>query len=246
MKRIMRRPDNGFTLTEMAIVLVIVGLLIGGMLVPLTAQQDMRANAETTRQLEEIREALIGYAVLKGYLPCPAKSTSDGSEARDLDGSCTDSKRYGLLPWTTLGMKPNDSWNHLFIYSVSPKFSGQISGQKITLDPNVTRTDITIKTRDTAGNLVNLSDVNGIPAVVLSSGKNGHRSWTLYQAEPGADSATANDDEDTNAPPAADGKTFVSRTPSSADAGIGEFDDLVTWLPPYILYNRMIAAGRLP
>ncbi len=28
--------------------------------------------------------------------------------------------------------------------------------------------------------------------------------------------------------------------------GPNEFDDLVTWISPNILYNRLIAAGRLP
>ena len=35
-------------------------------------------------------------------------------------------------------------------------------------------------------------------------------------------------------------RVFVSTTPGP------NFDDLVTWLSPNILYNRMIAAGRLP
>ncbi|MCK7493185.1 MAG: hypothetical protein MZW92_18280 [Comamonadaceae bacterium] len=26
----------------------------------------------------------------------------------------------------------------------------------------------------------------------------------------------------------------------------GEFDDIVTWLSPNVLYNRLIAAGQLP
>jgi hypothetical protein len=106
--------------------------------------------------------------------------------------------------------------------------------------------DITIKTRNTAGNLTNLSNTDDIPAVVLSTGKNGYWSWTLDQALQNGDSAASNGDEDTNAAPAADGRSFVSRTPSGADAGIGEFDDLVTWISPNILYSRMISAGRLP
>ncbi len=37
---------------------------------------------------------------------------------------------------------------------------------------------------------------------------------------------------------------FVFRTPTQP--GPNEFDDLVTWISPNILYNRLIAAGRLP
>ena len=106
--------------------------------------------------------------------------------------------------------------------------------------------DITIKTRDIAGNLKDISNSKDIPAVILSTGKNGHWSWTLDQAAQNADSAGANGDEDTNASATADGKTFVSRTPSGPGAGKGEFDDLVTWISPNVLFNRMVAAGKLP
>lgn len=220
--------------------MVIVALLIGGLVLPLSAQQDIRQNAETKRQLDEIREALIGYAAAKGYFPCPAKSTFDGTElVRTPTGGCP--KRLGLLPWTTLGVKPSDSWNHLFLYSVTPAFSN--SASLFTLN---SPSDITIQTRDATGNLVNLSNVDSIPLVVLSTGKNGYLSWTLEQAIQNPDSASTNTDEDTNALATANGKNFVSRTPTGLDAGTGEFDDLVVWISPYILFNRMIAAGKLP
>ena len=48
----------GFTLTELAVVLMIVALLIGGMLVPLSAQNDIRNVNETQKTLNDIRDAL--------------------------------------------------------------------------------------------------------------------------------------------------------------------------------------------
>ncbi len=235
--------DSGFTLTELAIVMVIMALLIGGMMLPLSAQQDIRNNAETTRQLDEIREALLGFAITKGYFPCPAKSVSDGTEDRNAGSEkCTGNKRYGLLPWVTLGLKPSDSWGHLFIYSVTPAFSHGKPAERFTMTESP---DITIKSRDSAGNLENISNANDIPVVILSTGKNGYLSWTLDQAAQNADSAGANGDEDTNAS-SADGKTFISRTPTGPGAATGEFDDLVTWISPNVLFNRMVAAGKLP
>ena len=71
----MTRPSNraaGFTLIELAIVLFIVSLLIGGMLIPLSAQTEIRGRQETDRALATIREALIGFAAINGRLPCPA------------------------------------------------------------------------------------------------------------------------------------------------------------------------------
>jgi prepilin-type N-terminal cleavage/methylation domain-containing protein len=58
----MTRPQ-GFTLIELAIVLIIVTILIGGLAVPLSAQIQARRIAETQKTLEEAREAIIGYAM---------------------------------------------------------------------------------------------------------------------------------------------------------------------------------------
>ena len=39
---------------------------------------------------------------------------------------------------------------------------------------------------------------------------------------------------------------FVSHTPTATGTTGGEYDDLVTWISPNTLFNRLIAAGRLP
>lgn len=54
---------RGFTLIELAIVLVIITFLIGGLAMPLSAQIQARRIAETNKTLEEAREAVIGYAM---------------------------------------------------------------------------------------------------------------------------------------------------------------------------------------
>lgn len=64
--------STGYTLVELAVVMLIVSLLIGGMLLPIAAQQDVRARLETDKALSDIREALIGFAIINGRLPCPA------------------------------------------------------------------------------------------------------------------------------------------------------------------------------
>lgn len=57
------KQARGFTLIELAIVLVLITILIGGLVVPLSAQIQARRIAETNRTLEEAREAIIGYAM---------------------------------------------------------------------------------------------------------------------------------------------------------------------------------------
>lgn len=55
--------QRGFTLIEMAIVLVIITILIGGLAMPLSAQIQARRIAETRADMDAIRDALIGYTM---------------------------------------------------------------------------------------------------------------------------------------------------------------------------------------
>jgi prepilin-type N-terminal cleavage/methylation domain-containing protein len=244
------RPHNiashhvrGFTLIEIAVALFIIALLLGSLLVPLTTQVDQRKISDTQRSLDEIKEALTGFAISNHYLPCPAVSATNGQEDRDIAaGACTGGRRNGLIPWVTLGVSKLDSWGNIFRYSVTPAFASSTS--LFTLS---TATDITVRTRDSTGALVNLTNASSIPALVFSHGKNAYGAFNdpgVAQALPG-DWPTNNMDESTNA---TDTTTFVSRVPQGvgASGAGGEFDDIVVWLSPNILFNRMVAAGKLP
>ena len=103
--------QRGFTLLEMAVVLVIVGLLLGGLLNSLGALQAHQREEQTRHDLEEIREALITFAVVNKRLPCPAApATADtvvgaGLERVPTVAGCTGGAS-GVLPWATLGLPP--------------------------------------------------------------------------------------------------------------------------------------------
>lgn len=232
----------GFTLIELAIVMFIVALLIGGMLLPLSAQQDIRARLETEKNLGDIHDALLGYGIINGYLPCPAPvdlSTNGAESSRDANGVCP--IRVGLLPWTTLGLGRHDSWSHYFRYSVTPAYSNSGTGTGAKFSTSSTG-DITIRTRDSSGNLQTLAA--NVPAAIVSHGALGAWAYSGTGIQI-ADSANLNTDEDTNGNDAA-GTLFVSRTPSSQGAAApGEFDDLVVWLSTNTLINRLAAAGKL-
>lgn len=230
----------GFTLIEMAIVLVIAGFILGGLLISLSAQIDQRDYSQTRQSMEEIRDALMGYALSHGHLPCPAISASNGAEDRTA-GMCTAGKRVGFLPWAALGVKKSDGWNHLYRYSVTLAYSN--STPTINLSPPTAR-DITIQTRNAAGVLVNLSNTNEIPAVVVSHGKNGYGS-TSNDGVLLTDSSANNDDEKTNNTGV--GTTFVSRDFGNDTATtFGEYDDIVVWISPNVYLAKMVAVGNLP
>ena len=87
---------HGFTLVEMAIVLLILTLLAGSLTAGLSAHLARRAEAATDAALDEARDALLGHVVRKGYFPCPAKSATDGAEDRLGPTACR--TQSGLLP----------------------------------------------------------------------------------------------------------------------------------------------------
>lgn len=229
----------GFTLTEIAVVMVIVGLLLTMMMPLLGAQIDQRNYNETRQTLTEAQEALLGFAAANGRLPRPATSVADGTENPAIcasEAACT-----GFIPWQTLGIRSTDNWNKLIRYSVTPAYANAA----FTLATPATKK---LQSRDAGGTLVYqvgsasaCSTANPCAlAVIYSAGRN---NWgILADGTAIGDASTTNTDEDTNASATT---LFVVRTPANAGAG-GEFDDLVTWLPTTVLFNRLIAAGRLP
>jgi prepilin-type N-terminal cleavage/methylation domain-containing protein len=129
------RQQRGFSLVELAVVLAIVAFTIGGMLMPLGAQRDIRARQDTEKQLADAKELLIAFAITNQRLPCPASPTSNGVEsfcdsatanypcavAVPLQvrshGHCSHPYN-GFLPAATLGFTPimttgyaNDGWS---------------------------------------------------------------------------------------------------------------------------------------
>ena len=239
-----RLRAGGFSLIELAVVIIVITLLLGSLLIPLATQVDKRRYSETQKQLEHIREALIGFALAKRYLPCPAKSASDGLEDRDpATDACTDSgggpKRVGFLPWVTLGVTPYDAWDNLLRYSVDPDFARSDPDFFFALSDIG---DIQIKTRDGAGAVVNLTN-DEIPASVISYGKNGFGATSSTGAGRFTPGGWAGDEKDN----ATDFDEFYvrERTENTAATG-GEFDDIVVWVSPNQLFARMVSAGRLP
>ncbi len=119
------KQQIGFSLVEMAIVLVIIGLLAGGILIPISEQLQNTRSTDNKNQMETIKEALIGFAIANGRLPCPAIVNSNGIESPVGGGTCT--TQHGFIPYQTLGLEGqfnedniySDPWNNPYGYSVT-------------------------------------------------------------------------------------------------------------------------------
>lgn len=198
----MKMHPRGFTLAEMAVVLAVLAIVIGGLLMPLSAQVDVRSTRETERFLEMAREALVGFAMTHGRLPCPALpglatggSTEAGKEAltnapppprtegatgrwcqTDAGHGDVSAVSVGVLPWRTLGLPETDAWGRRFGYAVTSVFADE--GGCRSANPQVasfcadTKGAIDIVTRSEAGGPL-AATASGLAAVVISHGRNG-------------------------------------------------------------------------
>lgn len=227
----------GFTLVELTIVMVIVALLLGGLLLPLSAQQDIRQQSEAEKQLAEIRDALIGYAQINGRLPCPASNPAGTGQEDCAAGN------VGFVPWAEIGVQPADPWGRMIRYRVSAAFRSNPPTFSAS-----TPADLKIQTRQgtALADLTNDAAPNrSVVFVLISHGKNGYHALNRDGSSGPSDPAGLNNpDEDTNA--STTSTSFVSRTPTPATAAtVGEFDDLVVWVPNTLLINRLVAAGKI-
>jgi type II secretory pathway pseudopilin PulG len=232
---------SGFSLVELAIAIFVITLLLGSILVPLSTQVAQRKNGETQKALEDIRQALLGFALAYGYLPCP-DTDNDGLE--NVSGSnCTNSE--GNLPFATLGVTGYDSWGNWYHYRVDSKFSQRAAVNRFSLstlgDTSAGGLQVcSIRSCTcTTSSLTTCTD--GPPAVVLSYGPNGYGAINATSGSANPAPTGLDELENTNG----DFK-FVSRTAADVGSGAGEFDDIVVWLSREVLLNRMVAAGRLP
>ncbi|HEY8100791.1 MAG TPA: prepilin-type N-terminal cleavage/methylation domain-containing protein [Burkholderiaceae bacterium] len=243
---------NGFTVLELAVVLFIIGLVLGGAIMALTAQIDIKRSNDTQKGLEDIKEALIGFAIKNKYLPCPDKTTAagagvapntpnDGLEDVTAGGACV--TQEGNVPWTTLGVSDLDAWGHRFHYRVTPAYSNHNVPFKLS-DTG------TLSVCQTApGGVCSTPIAINLPAVVLSFGPNGKGAITstgiLIPAPAGPaptpPATNADEYENTN-----QNNLFVSRAKSVTGGTLGEFDDQVAYLSSLVIINRMTAAGVPP
>ena len=247
-----RARARGFTLTELAIVVMIIALLGGGLLMTLAAQNENRELAETRRALEVARDALIGFAVANGRLPCPATAASNGREDPIGGGACAITldpsgalTQPGLLPAITLGIGPTnnvgqlvDAWGNPVRYAVA-RMAPVASVNALTtagalkaagysgLTPDLT---VCVNLPGAAAGVCGADRVSTqVAAVVFSTGKSG-ASGPLGPDE----------QENLNIGVAAARNPYFVTHPSLAD-----FDDILVTLSPNVLYGRLVAAGAL-
>jgi prepilin-type N-terminal cleavage/methylation domain-containing protein len=234
---LIRKHSCGFSLVEMAVVLVILGFVISALLLPLQGQREIGFRTQTENQLEVARKALIGFAQANGRLPCPAINGATGIEAPLGGGTCT--QQLGYLPAATLGISPTDvdgyaidAWNNRIMYAVTQV---NTAGGAATPDFTTAGEMNNVGISALAPNLVVCPSATNCPATYLIN----NAVAVIYSLGPTGSLTPGGADENANPRVQGTDTQFVSHTPTP------DFDHIVTWISPYVLYNAMITAGQL-
>lgn len=260
------RSHAGFTLLEMAIVLFILGLLLAGLIGPVEVQLEARDRARTQAYMQQVQEALYGYALTNRRLPCP-DTDGDGLPNPVPPASTGCNAAGGQLPWAELGVEPGDAWGNVLDYRVrAPNFTWPDQDHLCNGDAQgefdlCTTGNIQLFTRGDDPATAGVSEGkfrfpaatdDNVAAVIVSHGRNGYGAIAVNGIARGA-VPSENADEAENA----DGNaTFITRAYSRGEhacvdddnegSPLCEFDDLVMAVTRTILNARMVAAGRLP
>lgn len=127
MTRPARRHEAGFTLIELAVVLLVLGVLTRALVTPLGTVLHERRVQATDDRLESVRQALLGHLVTTGTLPCPLQVGISASIAASGSRAVDCSRGQGGVPARLLGVEGPvdaagallDSWGRPLSYAVS-------------------------------------------------------------------------------------------------------------------------------
>lgn len=270
-----RVRQTGFSLIEVAIVMVIVAILLTTIGLPLAAQVEARRRDETQRMLEEAKEALLGFAMANGRFPCPAFATAASNSAgREsfcvaASGTCVGSETQvvqshgncsnfynGFLPAATLGLSLLDNQGFLVdawgLQSNRVRyvvFGGAVNGFNFPFTNSASPSAMQNATISSLGATATdyLQICNSGTGVTATTC--GGAANTLTTKSPilllSLGSNASAGAIGTDESKNTDGN-IVFVSHSPVQGNNNEFDDIASWIPVSIIIKKMLDAGKLP
>jgi len=176
--------QRGFTLIEMAMVFVLIGLMVGGGLFALAPVIDKSRMNQTSATLDQVENALELFAIRYSRLPCPADGSlaatdpnygleqpAGGATTCTITGA-TDAK--AVIPWRTLGIDESysiDAWATRLSYWPSGSVTGSTT---LTTGTPLTHTGSTFPTSSgtymTVVDVVSGKSITPLPPPATTSG----------------------------------------------------------------------------
>lgn len=246
-----RLTNSGFTLIEVAIVLLIMGFLLGALITPMGAQRESNNIKLAKQEINTIQEAIYGFAIANGRMPCSAQP---GSGAESFTGIICDNNSIGFIPSASLGIVGNvncdglllDPWGNPYRYSVtntdvngggaSPDFT--TVGDIAAVTPAALNPDIRICTTSACAANLTAEAV----AVIYSMGSNWNALGGADETENSGEANIASTCGLVNYGTSND-NDYVSH--GRIESGANQFNDIVSWISANILYAKLLAASIL-
>lgn len=256
-----KQCQHGFTLIEMAIVFLIIGALLSYTFMPLRAQLETANIKEARGKLAEIEQAIYGFAIANGRLPCPTLPGEGGlSMPQDPPDACD--SYIGFVPSGTLGLKGEancdgllvDPWGRPYRYSVTDNdFDGGgiddfvVSNELSNVGINNAAPDLRVcRNLGAACNSATAAaDIiaDNVVAVIFSMGTKGRANSTAENENAGEGGTLASTCGLSAYPIGNDRFYYAANRREIAGQ---EFDDNLIWISPHILYGKLLQAGQIP
>lgn len=250
-----KRSSRGFTLIEIALVLFIIGLVIGAITIPLATRLESARIEDTTRSLDLAQEKLLSYAAKHGYFPCPASATSNGQEppatTNHTTGACD--PWQGFLPAAALGWTPVDAqgyaldaWGNRIRYAVSNATIDTVTNPFTRVNGLANAGIGPVGAASLfricgSGSGVTATDCGTAPTLASNA------AVVVWSSGPNAATGGTNVHESQNPNPNSvvlPNNVFVSRGRSSGGTD-PDFDDIVRWIPGPIVAGKLQVAGMM-
>ncbi|TAK99541.1 MAG: prepilin-type N-terminal cleavage/methylation domain-containing protein [Rhodospirillaceae bacterium] len=239
--------ERGFTLIEMAIVMVVIGLLLSGGILALAPVIESSKTTETNGHLDRIEQALTVYVIQNGCLPCPANPSiastvtvapragyalAGGEYTGCTATACTYASGTaggpGGVPWANLGLSEGDAtdgFGNRIAYTITPGLQNTNGMQRT---PPSSYPSGTISINNYAGT----AQTTAAAYVLVSYGTDGSfgyaRSTGTQQTAKYGQVAGNASAQGRNAEGSTTFNLYIQDTPVSA-GGTGYFDDIVRW-----------------
>ena len=252
----MKPANRGFSLVELSVVVLIIGIIMTMGIGAWTANLENQAHSATAQRQAAIKEALTGYLRRNNRLPCPDNdfTAPDGVENRTTAGNPATacSTAFGILPYVTLGLSRDasrDGWGNFFSYHVSnntntPDAGGNWSDNRDwTTSANFrTGNTGTITVNDRNGATVT-AIANNVVAVLVSHGRNGLGAYAIGGTRNALPAAGTDERENTDGTA---NTVYFRRDATTDDAATGgPFDDHVAFLRASDLLDPLFRDGSL-
>lgn len=234
---------RGFSLVEVAIVLVIMGGIAAAAAMLGDGMVESAESQSTDTLMDTLEQSIAAYARISGRLPCPASEALAADHAdfgRDTatpDGTCAGSTSAGgdtvrgVVPFQTLGVSKSlafDASGHRFVYYVDRRVTAEYAFQNLYAVDDSAIGSITVA--DLAGGIRTAKAV----LALVGHGGSAHgavdRSGTRIVVPDAGSKELENADVDAAGTPTAANSTLVQGVHGNAPDGT-PFDDVVRFYP---------------